>query len=664
MRAAREGAEALFGAVARAAGPALVATLGEPDASVSARALVLAWLAGDWAVPFVDSKRSLQSTNRADFVEFTQHAIDRLRLADRPLGERATRALACAGDACARLDRASIAPVLAPTLDALALAGWLGAAHEGLTALALGAQGRDVRPSNARRRAGLHVTSPAIAEQLAARALAPLLDTHAAAPRTIDPSMGSGVMLVAAGRVIARALTLPPRDVASTLLHGADLDPIAIDLGRTALLAFAGDVSVATAIDAHLALGDASIDLAHPSLRLDERAHAHAAGIDWRARFPEPFDARGGFDVVVGNPPWVAFAGRAAQPLAPELRRHYERTSAAFSGYRTLHAVFVERSAALLAPGGRLGLVVPTSMADLDGYRPARAALDARIDVDDELPDYGAHAFDEVFQPAIGLLGTRRSDGPSLEPGRAWGLAREGREPLVDAFVARMQREPTVEPSTFGERGFQSTRDDRARMSPRPEGARTVPLGAGGDVRPLALARPALFVDPAELGTRFRGVRAFADVDVLVRQTARFPIAAPSDGRPFRNSVLAAFARPPLTRASLAAYLNATPVRFLHFQRFRDARQGMPQVKIAHLRALPRPSVALCLELDALARDAVSRLAGIDTTLQAAIDRAVADAWAIEPELRRRIAAWSEGEGRLPEPRGSRIVRGAEEDTR
>jgi hypothetical protein len=143
VKAAREGAQALCESIARVAGPALVSALGEPDASASVRALVLAWLAGVWAFPLVEPKRSLQSTHRRDFVEFTQHAIAGLRLADRPLGARATRAFTVAGGALAGVDGgvSAAAAALAPP-DALALAAWLGAAHEGLTALELGAHGQ------------------------------------------------------------------------------------------------------------------------------------------------------------------------------------------------------------------------------------------------------------------------------------------------------------------------------------------------------------------------------------------------------------------------------------------------------------------------------------------------------------------------------------------
>ncbi|MEZ4297689.1 MAG: hypothetical protein R3B70_22220 [Polyangiaceae bacterium] len=99
-----------------------------------------------------------------------------------------------------------------------------------------------------------------------------------------------------------------------------------------------------------------------------------------------------------GNPPWVSYSGRAAQPLAPELRASLA-TSRAFAG--TEPARDSERAASLLRAGGRLGLVLPTSMSDLAGYGPSREAHDALCECDAELPDFGTRSM-MCFSPGWG----------------------------------------------------------------------------------------------------------------------------------------------------------------------------------------------------------------------------------------------------------------------
>jgi hypothetical protein len=76
----------------------------------------------------------------------------------------------------------------------------------------------------------------------------------------------------------------------------------------------------------------------------------------------------------------------------------------------------------------------------------------------------------------------------------------------------------------------------------------------------------------------------------VIRQTARYPIAALHRGLPFRNSLLAGFSVAGLPPGLVVGLLNSSLYRALHLALRRDARQAtFPQVKIAHLRALPHP---------------------------------------------------------------------------
>jgi hypothetical protein len=369
--------------------------------------------------------------------------------------------------------------------------------------------------------------------------------------------------------------------------------------------------------------------------------------LDWSIAFPDVFSGGCGFDAIVGNPPWVAYAGRAAQPISRTLHRYFREQYPAFAGYRTLQAVFVSRSASALRTGGRLGLVVPTSMADLAGYAEARRAHDALAAADRALPDYGADAFDGVFQPAMGLVSTRREG--TIESGRSdWDIARDELDELTRSILDAIALLPRMPASAFGERGFQTYRGDVEKLATVPDERRSVGLRVGKDVRPFQAKAPSLFVDPADFA-RFRDADAWREVAVYVRQTARYPMAARADGTPFRNSVLAAFAVDGVDGDALLAYLNAWPIRFFHYMRFRDARQGMPQVKIGHLRSLPLPS-AFCAAASALAdigRELGARNTGIEPERQATLDALVASLLGLSTAQRERIERFSREEGAM-----------------
>lgn len=560
----------------------------------------------------------------------------------------------------------------ASSVDELRAALARRAAAEGLVATG----SSYVEPGVARRRAGAHYTPRALTRPLVERTLAPLVDRAATDGRAIlslsvcDPAMGSGAFLVEvcrqlAQRVIDAEPAIDPSAarslVAARCLHGVDADPLAVDLARAALWLLVGAPGLrADFADARLVAGDALVgegSLDGPSREAAEqlcRARATAA-FHWPDAFPHVMRGpRRGFDAFVGNPPWVAYAGRAAQPLDDDIHRFYTRHYPAFFGYRTLHGLFVYRAASLLVPGGRLGLVVPTSVSDLGGYEPTRRAHDTLCEVDVELPDFG-DAFEGVFQPSMGLVSTRRAapaPAPAPEKASIWRVARDDIDPTAASLLARLAELPTLPPACFGERGLQTSGDDvkKLRAVAQPEPPFVVPIREGGDLRAFSVLPPRLHLDPNGLTARLREPHEWREVRVLVRQTARFPIAARSDGLAFRNSILACFAAERYDADVLLAYLNASPIRWLHFMRHRDARQGMPQVKIAHLRSIPRvpgDAPAHLAELGAIGVVLGARNDGISRDEQRALDDVVASALALSEPERAMVAAWAE---RLPAP--------------
>lgn len=535
----------------------------------------------------------------------------------------------------------------------------LGAVHEALlgTSLEEGGGAHVVAAGGARKSAGAHYTPRALAMEVARRAIAPMLPSIATpddvlAIRVCDLSMGGGAFLLAACEVLAEALVKARareaatealaqarRDVARTCLFGVDKDPAAVEIARAALwIATSSGGSPASFLEAALRHGDALVGPPNASPPWPRGI----APFDWAAAFPGVM-RRGGFDAIVGNPPWISYAGRAAHPLDEELHAFYLRTSPAFFGYRNLQALFVHRAATLLRAGGRLGLVIPTSMSDLGGYEPSRRAHDVLCEVDASLPDFGDR-FDDVFQPCMGLFSTRRASDATDATGAPWPLERSDLDARAAALLSKLDALPKLPPATFGERGYQSNREDVAHLRRFDDAAREgdVELRIGSDVTPFRRLSPSFRCDPRALAGRFRREEEWRAVSVLIRQTARFPMACVSDGLAFRNSVLAAFATEELPAEMLAAYLNASPVRWFHYVRHRDARQGMPQLKIAHLRALPSPGDDRAKRgaLLALGKALSDRNDGARPEEQRALDDLVSDLLGLDAEERAIVRAW------------------------
>jgi hypothetical protein len=109
----------------------------------------------------------------------------------------------------------------------------------------------------------------------------------------------------------------------------------------------------------------------------------------WQIEFADVFfdehgraKDRGGFDAVIGNPPWEMLRRDGhSDPagVSPDLIVRFIRDSGVYSacdrGHVNLYQPLLERAIALARPGGRVGLVLPWGLAVDDGAAALRARL-------------------------------------------------------------------------------------------------------------------------------------------------------------------------------------------------------------------------------------------------------------------------------------------------
>jgi N-6 DNA Methylase/TaqI-like C-terminal specificity domain len=172
----------------------------------------------------------------------------------------------------------------------------------------------------------------------------------------VDPACGSGAFLVAAFELLAReyrgvvellaALGEPvdcdPFDeIVTKNLYGVDINAESVEITRLALwLKTARNQHRLQNLESTIKIGDSLVG----DKKWTERP------FDWRAAFPEVF-AKGGFDVVIGNPPYVRM--EFIKKFKPYLEEHYvvadDRTD--------LYAYFFEQGVRILKDGGRLGFI-------------------------------------------------------------------------------------------------------------------------------------------------------------------------------------------------------------------------------------------------------------------------------------------------------------------
>jgi hypothetical protein len=519
-----------------------------------------------------------------------------------------------------------------------------------------------LRSARGRKRTGSFYTPAALAQAVVSEALerARALGRLDAPDFSVcDPACGAGAFLLEVGRQLERrraeqarlrGVEFDPsaerRRIFTTALCGVDTDAVALGVAELVLYVAAGDPSLEAGALGRLREGDALFG------RGFGEAETRARGaVDFVGSYPE-LDERG-FDLVIGNPPWIAYAGRAAQPLEPARRRALRERYQGFSGYPTLHGAFVER-ACRLAPRGVVALLVPSPLADLDGYRPLRRALTRSHAPCEPMLEFGQDAFAEVTQPCFALVARPLAPGEAgaMPPDRAFSLLERARRSGVaqaltpPAVLSRLAQHEPFPRELFGEMGFQTTRavsERLLRRSEEPDSVHTYPLLEGRVVREFVVGRPALFLNPdAELlkreRCRLRPLEEYRRARFVVRQTAKVPIAALHvSGLPFRNTLLAGFHSDDWPADFLVGLLNSTLYRALHVARQRDARQAVfPQVKIAHLRSLPRPPAgADQLRVRQLVQLATS--SGPSAELCRSLDEAVFDLFELVPDERESI---------------------------
>jgi hypothetical protein len=93
----------------------------------------------------------------------------------------------------------------------------------------------------------------------------------------------------------------------------------------------------------------------------------------WAEEFPEEM-GRGGFNVIVGNPPYIRIQNMSA--YSPEEVAYYQNAASPYSTARQdnfdKYSLFIERAMALLGAGGRLGFIVPHKFTTIQSGRTLR----------------------------------------------------------------------------------------------------------------------------------------------------------------------------------------------------------------------------------------------------------------------------------------------------
>lgn len=228
--------------------------------------------------------------------------------------------------------------------------------------------------------------------------------------RILDPACGSGAFLIEAFDQLhtayqhsnerleelrgQRSLFDLDRRILQNNLFGVDLNAEAVQICRLSLwIKTAERGKTLTALDDSIQVGNSVVD--------DFSVHPNA--FDWKAGYPDIF-ADGGFDVVVGNPPYIR------QEWLAEYKPHWEKRFESYSGTADIFTYFFELATTVTRPGGRFGFITSGSWirgkfgAALRRFLANHSKIESIVDFGEYQPFEGA----EMIRPSIvvGSMGT------------------------------------------------------------------------------------------------------------------------------------------------------------------------------------------------------------------------------------------------------------------
>jgi hypothetical protein len=520
-----------------------------------------------------------------------------------------------------------------------------------------------------RKAGGVYYTPSYVVDYMLKQTLGALLEGmsvhEASTVRVLDPACGSGSFLLGAYQLLLdwhldayvkgdpeklarqkqppvfrgrrgewRLTACRKKEILLNSIFGVDIDAQAIEVSKLSLLLKVLEGETEETVDSALklfhdrALPDLGQNIQHGNsligpeygtsgqLRLPSIDDDAVLAFDWKARFPRVFEG-GGFDVVVGNPPYLSFGGRQAVELPERVRQYYNDTYES-AGWPTAHSLFLERSVKLLSRK-YVSFIVPDQVGHLGGYGSIRTIV-TRGGGLAEVRYWGEHVFKGVVTPALTLVVDR--ERPACETqvfdkhGKVSTATFAGEEPWTvsasAAVIRRLRLNAFSLDKLVGDCGIRTTSAKHQVVPLSDAKGSYVPALEGKRIQRYSCEPPTIAVRlDSRKALYVTGDERFASALFLIRQTASYPIVGPHEhATHFRNSLLALFEPADGIHVHyLVALLNSRLLRFVYTETIREAQQRtFPQVKLGALRSLPMRKIDLADPTDKHRHDDLVKL--------------------------------------------------------
>ena len=183
--------------------------------------------------------------------------------------------------------------------------------------------------------------------------------------KIVDPACGSGAFLITAFEYLLNynnylndkifdltgtkdLFSDTTKEILQNNIFGVDLNKESVEITKLSLWLKTADKNKTLAtLENNIKCGNSLID---------DVEIAGELAFDWEKEFPQVFE-NGGFDVVVGNPPYVRVQGLKENYL--EQTKYYEKNYVSATGSYDIYALFMEKGFKLINKKGLVSFILP-----------------------------------------------------------------------------------------------------------------------------------------------------------------------------------------------------------------------------------------------------------------------------------------------------------------
>lgn len=247
------------------------------------------------------------------------------------------------------------------------------------------------KDASKRKEEGIYYTPRYIVDYVVKNTLCPILDKCKNSEdirriKILDPACGSGSFLIKAFEVVFEKYRemgfSEPEDlikikILKENIYGVDLDQQAVEITRLNLLINALSKREKLPFLNNIKNGNSLVSGTEEELKkYFGKNFKDKKPFNWKEEFSEVFEQEG-FDVIIGNPPYVNLANIEDADFREYLKNEYKTAK----NKSDLYSFFIEKSSSLLKNSGNLGFITSNSWLGTDSFSKFREFLIKNLSV-------------------------------------------------------------------------------------------------------------------------------------------------------------------------------------------------------------------------------------------------------------------------------------------